>query len=659
MSIHRAVVVTSGHSVRRTVADHAHLTGRTSAVVEADRRYFLTTLSQLRRIPDDDDDRLRLLARLRGRFVDAIEAADLTSLGAHAPLVVLEGGSVTGVARYRAPRAGHVAPTRGRRPARGRPTAGGAAPGRTVAGSPPETAEFRAYAAIDSPGAVRSGEAFSLGVGFTLEGDDADLVVDPDAPPTVVFEVQAAGVGFSFPDGVRRTLKVPRADPTRASTTFTVQADEVGQDTDATLLVTFARKGIACGRALRVIRVHAGDGPITEVETESRPATGAAVTEAAQATGADLTVHILLGDGKLQWRFSSSHRGVELPDHDVVVPLEQGSARNFAQNMLDRLGNGQSNAEMWHRVHAMSEMITRLVPPEFWAAVEAVWAKVRRRPPTLLLLTDEPQLPWELVWVSADNVRAELLPAELSEAPIAMLWQVGRWLNTVNRPRYGPPRPAWPPEMTLPITGMVVVTGGYPADARGGLPDATRESSDIAAAYQAVELSDEAGLITVLDNEVTDRSGQPVRPSVVHIAMHGRADDRSRPLDAQLSPQSGPGVDVLDVSERKLSEEAQPLVFLNACQVGAAGRELSQYTGIPAELITGGCRACIAPLWTVDDALARRFAVEFYRRTITRRQPVGRALAELRREFHADQAAGTLTPLAYVYYGHPSLRLTR
>ena len=26
---------------------------------------------------------------------------------------------------------------------------------------------------------------------------------------------------------------------------------------------------------------------------------------------------------------------------------------------------------------------------------------------------------------------------------------------------------------------------------------------------------------------------------------------------------------------------------------------------------------------------------------------------------YADQAAGTLTPLAYVYYGHPSLRLTR
>ena len=96
-------------------------------------------------------------------------------------------------------------------------------------------------------------------------------------------------------------------------------------------------------------------------------------------------------------------------------------------------------------------------------------------------------------------------------------------------------------------------------------------------------------------------------------------------------------------------------VFLNACQVGTPGRSLGHAGGFPGVLVRGGTAGFIAPLWDVHDNDARIAAESFYQATLAEACSVGEALCA-RRKTYSDQST---TPMAYIYYGHPSLRLSR
>ena len=54
-----------------------------------------------------------------------------------------------------------------------------------------------------------------------------------------------------------------------------------------------------------------------------------------------------------------------------------------------------------------------------------------------------------------------------------------------------------------------------------------------------------------------------------------------------------------------------PLVFLNACQVGAAREVLGDYAGMAEAFLHAGASAVIAPLWTIDDGAAKTLALSF------------------------------------------------
>jgi CHAT domain-containing protein len=97
------------------------------------------------------------------------------------------------------------------------------------------------------------------------------------------------------------------------------------------------------------------------------------------------------------------------------------------------------------------------------------------------------------------------------------------------------------------------------------------------------------------------------------------------------------------------------MLFLNACQVGTAGERLGRIAGFPGAMLSGGACGFIGPLWEVQDGVARRVAVDFYRRTLESEEEVGEALRAIRASQPID---GSITPWAYLYYGHPRLRLT-
>jgi hypothetical protein len=58
----------------------------------------------------------------------------------------------------------------------------------------------------------------------------------------------------------------------------------------------------------------------------------------------------------------------------------------------------------------------------------------------------------------------------------------------------------------------------------------------------------------------------------------------------------------------------------------------------------------------VQDDVARDVSQTFYKRTLVEGQEVGEALRTIRAE---TVAGGSITPWAYLFYGHPRLRLLR
>lgn len=207
---------------------------------------------------------------------------------------------------------------------------------------------------------------------------------------------------------------------------------------------------------------------------------------------------------------------------------------------------------------------------------------------------------------------------------------------------------------------MAVVIGDYASDARlRPLPEAEAEGAELTQQYHALALkATEEDMDRLLRNRLK-RDGRAAAPTVVHVAAHGEVNPDNQQYSGIILSGAQRRLDPLVVHGSELTRETRPFVFLNACQVGTAGALLSEYGGMPGAFLSEGCRGFVAPLWNVDDGVAHQLAVRFYRATIGRRVPVAECLRQIRQLFDAPWGKGTATPLAYVFYGHPSLVLAR
>lgn len=115
--------------------------------------------------------------------------------------------------------------------------------------------------------------------------------------------------------------------------------------------------------------------------------------------------------------------------------------------------------------------------------------------------------------------------------------------------------------------------------------------------------------------------------------------------------------DIVGKAQTRLKTD-QPLMFLNACRMGAGGLVLTGLGGWAKVMVQDcGVGALLAPMWDVDDALARGFAGMFFK--ALQRLPrctVGQAAGEARRfvrQSHPHDPAW----LAYSVYAHPNVRV--
>jgi hypothetical protein len=547
---------------------------------------------------------------------------------------------------------------------------------------PPAAAEpFSAFPRLDAPDCINAGQAFTVTVGLASMRQPGvtggPVLIDlPADVTTFVLDVQLCVDGFIAPKGLQAQLTVARAKPGAQTVSFDLIAPQLATDEDArlsSLRVLYFHEGQVCGTAVRRIAVVApGRAMMTtpqghgQLWTQADAEPAAAVQVLPGLPQVDLTIVIDKPDadpsqGRFVWSFRSELTA-DLPKVPVPCDLGSGSAELGGKIIAE-----VQNAELLNMSETLAlglgSTVREAAPPELWAALGAVrkalLAAGQDRPLNVLLLTAEPHVPWELALLEDDE---KLMP----DAPPFLGCQVnlGRWpLGHAELP----------PRASVQVSHMAAVVGDYAA--RSGwrqLAQAMEEGQQLVQRYQAVRLSADAPQIKQLlmarlgdglagQANQADQGGKPHGAEAVHFACHGEAT-QSHVLDAAVILAEGARLSPLYFARTPLGKQCAPFLFMNACQVGKAGELLASFSGFAGECLKGGFRGFLAPLWSVEDTLARDIALSFYDQAFgdaTRApRPLSAVLRELRARFRDDEPH-SLTRLAYVFYGHPGLTLTR
>jgi hypothetical protein len=457
-------------------------------------------------------------------------------------------------------------------------------------------------------------------------------------------QVQLFIDGFDVGPGERLThaVRVTQANPFPTETVNLTARPIQGDAADRVISATFSIDNEVLGVAYRVVRV-AKEVAAQPVARTARTAPGANITAPTGEPPAHVTVTIQKGaeQGVLQWGIVSRLDRIGLPTDRMVTSAIGQDAKVFAVDIIKKLFALGSKDGLYEELRGIGLTIADRMPPEVVDALRSAAAAVAPDQLQVLLLTQEPYVPWELALLEEpfDDAVSPFLGAQAN---------VGRWILDPNK-------------RTNPITAvragsMAVVSGVYQIATLGRLEAAEQEAKDLTAAYAATPVSAERPLVSKL------LRGDPPA-DILHFAVHGRYDPQG--AGEGLYMIDGDKIDPFQIRGSNLKAQ-NPFVFLNACQVGASAEVLEGYSGIAEAFLRAGACAVVAPLWSIDDKIAHAIALSFYSETLAapanagaaHPPPVADLLRRARANFSEGQADLSATYLAYQFYGHPTMRLS-
>jgi CHAT domain len=516
-----------------------------------------------------------------------------------------------------------------------------------------------AWPHLDAPPAVVAGRSFEVQVGLGDKEDPAVYGTGLLSVPQGNFRlgVELIVDGFII-DGAR---------------TFTLNVTEANRYPKRTLrLIASANPQFAAGRRIgavfrigREMRGYAARDitvTMTEAELQTVPPAAAVTTSFGgfdispfrAAEAADLTIIIQQGDAaqgsRFAWSAASPHADIRLPPDGTGPPLES-SAERFLSELVSEATSTTDPFDLVVSLMGRGRaQIAPLMPAFVRNALLDVALAVAPRRPTVLLLTQDPYVPWELAVLDPP------LPGWPADASPFLGAQavVGRWVLAAEPP------PTMDPPRHVRVADEVIVAGEYEGvldwDELKSAEDEAKTLRQRWPAAHPVEATLPAVFACITGSPEAD---------IIHFALHGRfaTDDASQGLVLIGTNEHGKYPVYLKpshVDAGKLSRA--PLVFLNACQVGAGRAVLGNYSGMASAFVRVGAAAVIAPLWSVNDDTASEIAIDFYERVLDS----GQAPAEVLRAYRAgvtlagiagqDHAASG-THIAYQFFGHPNLRL--
>ena len=254
--------------------------------------------------------------------------------------------------------------------------------------------------------------------------------------------------------------------------------------------------------------------------------------------------------------------------------------------------------------------VGRAIPPGIAAVVREVVEDPRRREAaTVLLLTEELGLPWELAVfdppLDSRGVGSRRSSAPMPRSPVAA-------------------DPA-PTTSDAAVHGAVRRAAVLAAD-YAGVPGWNRLDHAIVEARQVAALF--APPAVTVRHGCRRRRRSPWRAGRRPAPRRAARAVRRRRVGRGPGPLAADTGGAIRTAQFLTPDQVEtgrldggPFVFLNACQVASDKRVLGDYGGFASTLLRIGATGVVAPLWNVDDDVAAEFA----RRSTRRRglRPVG------------------------------------
>jgi hypothetical protein len=249
---------------------------------------------------------------------------------------------------------------------------------------------------------------------------------------------------------------------------------------------------------------------------------------------------------------------------------------------------------------------------------------------SIAVYSQEPYLPWELI-------KPQREPGGEEDGFLGAVFNMARWKQAVRFPD------------PLTVSRFSVIAPKYGPDSGSRpLPGAQAEADELVKAFGADALGgDRATVRRLLE------STEGVQ--LIHFAGHGDFNRESADIasirlsDAALVPG--------DLTQAKLGRASRPFVFLNACEVGEQGWALTRIGGWAEAFTAVGFSGFIGPYWAVNDRVARKAAMLFYR-SLSAGLSVAEAVRHIRLKFYTDEEdPGHPSWLAYTLHCQPNIRI--
>ncbi len=323
--------------------------------------------------------------------------------------------------------------------------------------------------------------------------------------------------------------------------------------------------------------------------------------------------------------FSSlSSRDIGVNDEDKGAPQTAPAAmRGFGEKLYD-------------------DHVPETFKRTFWEIRDKLGDKFK----TILIITDDPNFPWELVRPRRDEKSA-------SGEFLGLEYAIGR-LHAPGGKTVGDSQP-----QNTVVSGLTVIAPTYQGDQ--ALPQVAKE----------VDFLKSLSLFDLMDGvRRSDGKFENLRilfdktpAHIIHFAGHGTSRTRSQKLPSAS----------VQLSDTMLNSDAwrgllgrfganRPFFFFNACEVGRAGNFSGFVEGFAPTVLEAGASGYIGALWSIGDSGAKNFAEKFYATMTEDLSKEGSSvlMADLMRKTKAEFLKnGDPTYLAYVFYGDPNLRLTK
>jgi len=513
------------------------------------------------------------------------------------------------------------------------------------------------FTKIDFPGQIAPDAEHALIVQLTLQAEEASAIVEKlgitfaDTRKPEQIELVATAPGFEERSGDwRRVLTLYSHSDSQPAVFWLKAGATLGPQT---ITLDFYHQGRLVGSAAFTAEVTATPKPATKVKTD-RNSGPLEELPANPPPPPDLELRIVLDKptNALHFILHAANPALGYQHQFMgVTPLHE-NPRQFLQTTFEKLNGlarqsrnlrpypndnppadftAQQMVAIGEELETIGQRLFEEIFPE--ALKKEYWqlkilreaGKVR----SLLLISDEPWIPWELVkpYFFDPDTNQEQSDDYLVSAFLFARWLAGRGPAHAVEVKSA--------RLVLPASNLSFTAleqdyflGLEKRGVRVGPPLRTRTE-----VLQATKQGD---------------------MKLLHLAAHGNFN----PDNAEESPlvlQGGEKLLPADIAGARAAglRRERPLVFLNACLSGQIDFALTGLGGWAEKMVSDiGVSAFVGSLWEVNDQLAAEFAVQFYDNLVA-----GKTLGEAfqaARQYIQQRQPNNPTWLAYTLYADPN-----